>query len=98
MNLYLPYIRSSIDSSGRERFRKAASTFYRNAQIIFITFDVTTEETFESCLWLLEDIERYSTEDAVKVAVGLQIDKVDKRVITKETAEKFFKTMWCSLL
>lgn len=34
------------DTAGQESFRSITRIFYRGAQIVFLTFDITREETF----------------------------------------------------
>ena len=43
------------DTAGQESFRSITRIFYRGAQIVFLTFDITREETFSNLgEWLKE--------------------------------------------
>ena len=65
---------------------------YRGAHIIFVTFDVTDEESFHDCVPWLNDVARFADENVVTVGVGLNIDLVEARVVSKETAQSFFSS------
>ena len=43
------------DTAGQESFRSITRIFYRGAQIVFLTFDITRSETFDNLAdWLKE--------------------------------------------
>ena len=74
------------DTSGQERFRSLAKSFYNKADGILFVFDVSNKESFENLKYWLNDtnIEK----DAKKIIVGNKIDLQEQRVISKEKMEK----------
>ncbi|GBG58833.1 hypothetical protein CBR_g233 [Chara braunii] len=85
------------DTAGQERFRTLTSSYYRGAQGIILTYDVTRRDTFTNLadVWLKE-VERYSTNpDCVKMLVGNKIDKEEERVVTKQDAIAFARQYGC---
>ena len=79
------------DTSGEERFRSIAKSYYKNVDGIIFVFDVTNEESFKEGInyWLTEcDKEKGEYK---KILVGNKIDLKETRIINKETIEKFAK-------
>ncbi|XP_020690168.1 ras-related protein RABC2a [Dendrobium catenatum] len=88
------------DTAGQERFRTITSSYYRNAQGIFLVYDVTRRETFTNLseIWAKE-IELYSTnQDCIKMLVGNKVDKESDRVVTKEEGIAFAQEYGCLFL
>ena len=48
------------DTAGQESFRSITRIFYRGAHIVFLTFDITREETFGSLGGWLNEIKQNS--------------------------------------
>ena len=66
------------DTAGQERFRTLTSAYYRGAQGIILTYDVTRRETFEALNVWLQEVDVYSPgggTNVVKLLVGNKIDK-----------------------
>ena len=79
------------DTSGEERFRSIAKSYYKNVDGIIFVFDVTNEESFKEGInyWLTEcDKEKGEYK---KILVGNKIDLKETRIINKENIEKFAK-------
>ena len=77
------------DTSGEERFRSIAKSYYKNVDGIIFVFDVTNIESFKEGIkyWLTEcdnEIKKYK-----KILVGNKIDLKDLNRINKEAMEKF---------
>ena len=69
------------DTAGQERFRTLTSAYYRGAQGIILTYDVTRRETFEALNVWLQEVDVYSPgggANVVKLLVGNKIDKYPK--------------------
>ncbi len=67
------------DTAGQERFRTLTSSYYRGAQGVILTFDVTRRETFENLDQWLQEVEVYTPgggRNVVKLLVANKIDRV----------------------
>jgi len=62
------------DTAGQERFRTITSSYYRGAQGMILTFDLTNEASFKSLSKWLQEVERYAEEDVVVVLAGNKVD------------------------
>lgn len=88
------------DTAGQERFRTITSSYYRNAQGIFLVYDVTRRETFTNLseIWAKE-IELYSTnQDCIKMLVGNKVDMESDRVVTREEGIALARELGCLFL
>lgn len=58
------------DTAGQERFRSITQSYYRSANALILTYDITCEDSF-CCLpeWLRE-IEQYANNQVVTILVG----------------------------
>ena len=75
------------DTAGQERFRTLTSAYYRGAQGIILTYDVTRRETFEALNVWLQEVDVYSPgggTNVVKLLVGNKIDKKPRAVSRRE--------------
>ena len=78
------------DTAGQERFRTITASYYRGAHGIFIVYDITDRNSFNSVknLWL-QELERYSMEDIPKILLGNKCDLACDRQISSEEAKIF---------
>ena len=78
------------DSVGQERYQNLIAQTIHNTEGIYIVFDVTEQSTFEDLeKWIKKLNELVNLKGFPLIVIGNKIDKVDKRVVSKETAEKF---------
>jgi Ras-related protein Rab-1A len=77
------------DTAGQERFRTITSAYYRGADGIIMTFDVTSMESFDHVNDWLKEVNRYAAEGTVKLLVGNKSDRTADRVVTHEQAKEF---------
>ncbi|EGG21278.1 small GTPase [Cavenderia fasciculata] len=92
------------DTAGQERFRTLSRTLYSNTDIVILTYDPTTQSSFEnlSCWW--KEVERYllgvpmgssataSTIQQSKVFIALAVTKCDlsqQHVVNQAAAQEF---------
>ena len=75
------------DTAGQERFRTITKTYYKGAQGIILTFDVTDQDSFKNIGNWIKQIEANAQNSAIKVLVGNKCDKPD-RVVTPEEGNK----------
>ena len=72
------------DTAGQERFRTITNAYYRGAQGILLTYDVTDEGSFNNVRNWMRNIEQHATDGVSKVLVGNKSDAEEKRVISTE--------------
>jgi Ras-related protein Rab-1A len=76
------------DTAGQESFRNITSAYYRGAHGIILVYDVTNRESFDNVKqWVLE-IDRYASEDTIKILVGNKSDR-HERVVTSKQGQEF---------
>mmetsp|Transcript_18175 Transcript_18175/g.46160 ORF Transcript_18175/g.46160 Transcript_18175/m.46160 type:complete len:209 (-) Transcript_18175:448-1074(-) len=78
------------DTAGQERFRTLTSSYYRGAQGIVLTYDVTRRETFEHVAQWLDEVEQNTPggrKDVVLVLCGNKIDLEGERKVSKREGE-----------
>ncbi len=82
------------DTVGQERFRALPKKYYQNADGVLLLFDVTDEQTFLHVNDWIKDVKDNSNKenDVVIYILGNKID-MPERVITKEKAEEFSKSL-----
>ena len=82
------------DTGGLGRFRDLPKKYYQNLDGIFLLFDVTNEETFKNLnKWVLDIKENIKNDQAsIIYIIGNKID-YDKRIISKDIAEKYAKSL-----
>ena len=82
------------DTVGQERFRALPRKYYQNADGVLLLFDVTDEETFMHVNDWIKDVKDNSGKesDVIIYILGNKID-MPERVITKEKAEEFAKSL-----
>ena len=77
------------DTAGQERFRTLTKSFYKIADGIILTYDVTNVESFISIKNWLRQVDQYADISVLKIIVGNKCDYDEKRVVTFEEGEKF---------
>lgn len=73
------------DTAGQERFRTITSAYYRGADGIIIVFDRTSQESFDHVEEWLQEVNRYASDQTVKLLVGNKNDL--DTVIDSESAK-----------
>lgn len=72
------------DTAGQESFRSVTRIFYRGANIVFLVFDITREETFLNVQeWLLE-VKQHSSPDVLVYLIGNRVDEEDRRAVQSD--------------
>ena len=89
------------DTAGQESFRSITRIFYRGAHCVFLTYDITREETFSNILEWLKEVKQHANTDILLYLIGNRSDLEDEREVSREKAiefckeygiEKFFET------
>ncbi|KAK5612890.1 Ras- protein Rab-30 [Crenichthys baileyi] len=77
------------DTAGQERFRSITQSYYRSANALILTYDITCEDSFRCLPEWLKEIEQYANNQVVTILVGNKIDLADKREVLRQRAEDF---------
>ena len=79
------------DTAGQESFRSITRIFYRGAHCVFLTYDITREETFVNIIDWLKEVKQHASQDIVIYLIGNRADLEDEREVTRERAVEFCK-------
>ncbi|KAE8627826.1 hypothetical protein XENTR_v10007179 [Xenopus tropicalis] len=80
------------DTAGQERFRSITQSYYRSANALILTYDITCEESFRCLPEWLREIEQYANSEVITVLVGNKIDLAERREVSQQRAEEFAGT------
>ena len=58
------------DTAGQERFRSITQSYYRSANALILTYDITCEDSFRCLPEWLKEIEQYANSQVVTILVG----------------------------
>ena len=84
MGLYIFIHLLDADTAGQERFRAITKTFYKNAKVVIIVFDLTNKESFDNIDLWIKEIEKEGLIDPIIMLVGNKVDLKSKRQVSKE--------------
>ena len=78
------------DTAGQEKFRNIARQYYKGANGVLLIYDVCDRKSYERIgFWMDELKQNNEIEQLYIILVGNKIDLEEKRVITREEAEKY---------
>lgn len=78
------------DTAGQERFRTITKAFYRGAMCVFLVFDVTDKQSFDSLPLWLDEVTHNGVDDTVpRILIGNKCDLVGKRIVGEAEAKVF---------
>jgi small GTP-binding protein len=78
------------DTAGQEKFRNIAKQYYQGANGVLLVFDVSDRKSFERIEYWLQEIKENNKIDSMYIViVANKIDLINKRVVTREEAEKY---------
>ena len=69
------------DTAGQEAFRSVTRIFYKGAQCVFLTYDITRDETFSSLAIWLNEIKENAPEDVLIYLIGNKSEMTDQREV-----------------
>lgn len=61
------------DTAGQERFRSITQSYYRSANALILTYDITCEESFRCLPEWLREIEQYASNKVITVLVATSL-------------------------
>ena len=82
------------DTAGQERFKSLTPNYFKNAEGVIITYDITSSQSFENLKFWINSIKTNLGEKNIIIPiiiVGNKLDMKDIGDITREEAEKFAK-------
>jgi small GTP-binding protein len=79
------------DTAGQESFKSVTRIFYRGAHCVFLTYDVTREDTFVNLAQWLSEVKQHATEDVRIYMVGNKSEMEEQREVTLERAHDMAK-------
>ena len=82
------------DTAGQERFKSLTPNYFKNAEGVMLTYDITNTESFENLKFWINSIKTNLGDKNIFIPiiiVGNKLDMEDKRKITKENADKLSK-------
>ena len=79
------------DTAGQESFKSVTRVFYRGAHAVFLTYDITREETFFNAQDWLKEVVENASEDVVVYLVGNKAELESQREVQFEAAVEFAK-------
>ena len=84
---------SIYDTAGQERFQNIIKHYYRGANGVLLTYDITNRGSFEKLGFWLNDLKENSDsmEDLYICLIGNKIDNEDEREVTTEEANIYAK-------
>ena len=77
------------DTAGHERFHTMTQTFYKKADGIIITYDITAANTFDNVTTWLSSINENTQDNVPRILVGNKCDLEDQRLVNKKQAQEF---------
>lgn len=80
------------DTAGQEGFRSITRSFYRNADGIFLVFNVNNRKSFENCESWISEIRNNSPPEVLIYLLGNQCDIPSSKEVSIDDAKNFVKT------
>ena len=77
------------DTAGQESFRSITRIFYRGAHCVFLTYDITREDTFINVLEWLKEVKQHASSDVVIYLIGNRSDLEEDREVFRDRATEF---------
>ena len=80
------------DTAGQERYKSLTQSYFKNAEGVIVTYDITNSESFDNLKYWINSIKKNIEGKNIFIPViiiGNKIDMSDSREINKEDAEKF---------
>jgi Ras-related protein Rab-5C len=77
------------DTAGQERYHSLIPLYYRNASVIFVTFDVTCYTSYTQAKAWVAELKQTGPENAIIVLVGNKVDITDLTKIKSEIVNEY---------
>jgi len=80
------------DTAGHESFRSLTTSYYLNAAVVFVVFDLLNRETFDSLPEWISRTKKLVPPEALIIMVGNKVDDVLLRQVSLQEAEACAKS------
>ena len=77
------------DTAGSSRYDALTTSYYRGADGVVLTFDLTNQESFDNLKKWMEKLDRYTREDIPKILIGTKSDLIEARKVKYLDALEF---------
>lgn len=77
------------DSAGQEAFRSITRSYYRNASVALLVFDITRKETFDKLETWVNEVRSSNSKNTIIMLVGNKSDLHYKRRVSEKEAKTF---------
>lgn len=74
------------DTAGQESYKSVTRIFYRGAHCVFLTYDITRDETFNNLAEWHKEVKQHAAEDVMIYLVGNKAELEDQREVSFERA------------
>ena len=74
------------DTAGQERYRQLTNSFFRDADGVIVTFDLTSQDTFLSVSDWIQSVVKIKTASLPMVLVGNKVDLEQERAVDRNQA------------
>ena len=82
LSMYEKIVKLQIwDTAGQESFRSITRIFYRGANVVFLTYDITREDTFLNLKDWLGEVKSNTTGQVTVYLIGNRADLEDDREV-----------------
>lgn len=82
-----------FDTAGQEKYNSMNRLYYRDAQVVFIMFDLTCQKTFNECeAWLQQVRDHCNVDSAAIFLIGNKSDMVESRQVSAELAALYARS------
>ena len=81
------------DTAGQESYKSVTRIFYRGAHCVFLTYDVTRRETFDSLEEWHREVRQHAADDVLVYLVGNKAEMEDASEVPFDAAKELAKTL-----
>lgn len=81
------------DTAGQERFKTITSSYYKGAHGIILVYDITDRQSFKDIENWLAEVEKYASENVVKLLVGNKCDLESARQVKYEDGKELANSL-----
>lgn len=77
------------DTAGQEKFKSLAPIYYRDAIVILIVFDITSQASYEMMKSWLTEVKEQGQRNAIIIILANKSDLIDQQQVNIEDAQTF---------
>lgn len=77
------------DTAGQEKYHSLAATYYKDAVIAFVVYDITCKKTFEGAKDWIEEVRKNTTQGILVFLVGNKLDLINMEQVDPNEARVY---------